>query len=146
MRILITAAAIALAPYAVLASVVPAHADPTCSMVLDPVSGQSTKKYESYTGPRAASAPLGICMESGQEEACAACKAPLADINLAGWACGQNGTQGFYGDTVPPCFVVDASRRTDRPGCDGTMLSNGSIQRKDGRHPEPPPQMFPQSG
>jgi hypothetical protein len=132
MRI-ITAAAMA-AMSASLWTAMPAQADPqTC------VPAQPGVRAHCY---QTAQAATSVCSESDASEPgskCAACKTAVLrfsnnDQNLAGWACGQGGSSGFYGTMKPPCYVtgLPAVYASAQTGCDGNLQDDGFIKLQDG--------------
>jgi hypothetical protein len=133
MRILIAAAAIALAAYAVLTSV-PAHADPTCSYVFDPTTGNTTRKCENYTGPQAQNTPtVPVCAPGGLGgRSCTDCTQKLASehvddgdaLTQSWWDCGMNGGRPAV-TNKPHCYIDGVPTGQPPDKCYGNYVPDG---------------------
>jgi hypothetical protein len=124
MRTLIAAAAIGLAPYGVLTSVAP-HANPACSMVLDPVSGTTKQICEQYNGPQVANSSVPPCKQGGQ--ICVDCTSALQNAGVtdpaalmqSGFDCASPGASPLMSKT-PHCHVMSIA--TNQVPCSGDIV------------------------
>ncbi|OBH47295.1 hypothetical protein A5682_19110 [Mycobacterium mantenii] len=125
MRIVI-AAAIALVPYAVLTSVAP-HANSTCSMVLDPVSGTMKQICEQYNGPQVANSSVPPCKQGGQ--ICVDCTSALQNAGVtdptalmqSGYDCASPGASPLMSRTAH-CHVMSIA--TNQVPCSGDIVAD----------------------
>ncbi len=123
MRILLAAAAIALAPCWVLTSV-PAHASPTCSYMFDPATGTTKQVCEQYTGPQANSS-VPPCKQGGQ--ICVDCTSALQNAGVtdptalmqSAFDCASPGASPLMSSTAH-CHVMSIA--TNQVPCSGDIV------------------------